>query len=147
MKETPEEEVPYDRVSDIQFEQDSSIIPEINGIKIEIPGIDTALGLSLYDGKLDIYKLILRSFLANAPALISSLSDVTEDNLKDYIIAAHGAKGSCAIIGARQLTKNATELEKKAKEGDLSGILIQNDDMINDLKQLTASIEEWLSKT
>ena len=88
---------------------------------------------------------ILRSFAENTPEELDKLRDVNETNLPLYAIDIHTIKGVSASIGAKEISVRAKGLEKMAKDGNLSGILAENDDLISDAEALVASIQEWLA--
>jgi HPt (histidine-containing phosphotransfer) domain-containing protein len=121
-------------------------LAEIDPSDIVIPGIDANLGSSLYGGEMDIYVSILRSFTSSIPATIEKLRNVSEGTLPQYATAVHGLKGSCASIAAEVTREKAFDLEKKAKAGDISGVLARNEEMLKEAEQLVTDIQAWLSK-
>jgi len=114
-------------------------------VVIEIPGIDTKLGLLLYAGDLEIYMKILRSFAENITGVLDRLRNVSKETLHDYAIDIHAVKSGCATVGAKELSDKAVKLENMAASGDLKGILSHNDSFIKDMSKLSADIKEWLS--
>jgi len=132
-------------------QEDSSSVPdehktEETDITVEIPGVNAILGLSLYEDDMDMYLAILQSFADNAPEEIEKLRDVTEENLPEYAIDIHTIKGISSTIGAESISERAKEMERMAKESDLSGILEVNEEFINDTETLVAGVKEWLAK-
>jgi CheY-like chemotaxis protein len=121
--------------------KDNNENPEIN-----IPGVDTEKGLSLYGGELDIYLPALRSYVSNTPDILNKLRTVSEEELPDYAISVHGLKGGSAGIGAEIIKDTASNLEKLAKAGDLQGILARNDRFIKGTENIVANIKAWLEK-
>jgi HPt (histidine-containing phosphotransfer) domain-containing protein len=121
-------------------------ILEINVSDINIPGLDANMGSSLYGGEMDIYVSILRSFISNIPGTIEKLRNVSEETLPQYATAVHGLKGSCASIGAELTREKAFDMEKKAKAGDLAGVLALNENLLNEAEQLVNDIQAWLEK-
>jgi HPt (histidine-containing phosphotransfer) domain-containing protein len=121
-------------------------LAEMDPSEIVIPGIDANLGSNLYGGEMDIYVSILRSFTSSIPATIEKLRNVSEGTLAKYATAVHGLKGSCASIAAEVTREKAFDLEKKAKAGDISGVLAQNEEMLKEAEQLVRDIQTWLSK-
>jgi HPt (histidine-containing phosphotransfer) domain-containing protein len=117
---------------------------DIDVSDINIPGVDAELGSSLYGGEMDIYISILRSFTANIPGTLEKLKNVSEETLPQYATAVHGLKGSCSSIAAEQVKEKAFDLEKKAKAGDLSGVLALNEDLLKETEQLVNNILAWL---
>jgi HPt (histidine-containing phosphotransfer) domain-containing protein len=111
---------------------------------INIAEIDAELGCSLYDYEMDIYISVLRSFVNNVQLPINKLKNFSEEELKEYTIAAHSLKSSFAIIGAERMRIRALELETKSKEGDIEGILKLNGGFIKDTEVLANDISAWL---
>ena len=114
-------------------------------LSINIPNVDTAAGLSLYSGELDIYIEILRSFAVNTPPALDKIRNITlsEETLQSYAIHVHGIKGTCASIRAA-IQAEAFELEKMAKAGDLSGVLERNEAFIKAVEKVAADVKTWL---
>ena len=113
---------------------------------IEIPGIETDKGLKLCDGNFEMYLRFLRLYISKMPAVLNNMRNVTEQLLKDYTINAHGVKGMSETIGAEETRKTAKQLEEMAKEGNLTGVLSQNNDFIKHTENLIAGITSWLEK-
>jgi CheY-like chemotaxis protein/anti-sigma regulatory factor (Ser/Thr protein kinase) len=117
-----------------------------NEMDIYIPGVDTKKGLALYGRDADIYVPLLRSYVANTPATLEVLKDVSADSLPKYVISVHGLKGTSAGIGAEEIRVQALELEKMSRAGNLQGVLMRNDKLIADAELIVASVKEWLDK-
>jgi signal transduction histidine kinase/AmiR/NasT family two-component response regulator/HPt (histidine-containing phosphotransfer) domain-containing protein len=115
-------------------------------IVIEIPGVDTKKGLSLYVGDTKVYLSLLRSYITNTPNVLEKLRSVSAENLSDYVITVHGLKGTSAGIGAEAVRKQALELEDMSRAGDLQGVLAKNNKLIADVEIIVANIKEWLDK-
>jgi len=118
-------------------------IPNTNNI-INIQGVDTEKGLSLYDGEQDIYIEILRSYVSNTPLALDSIRAVTEETLNAYTINIHGIKGACASIGAETQREAALTLEMMGRAGDLQGIMAGNENFIKNTEGIMANIRAWL---
>jgi HPt (histidine-containing phosphotransfer) domain-containing protein len=125
------------------YENDDEI-PEIDVSDIKIPGVEAELGSSLYGGEMDIYLSVLRSFAASIPAAIDKIRTVSAETLPQYATVVHGLKGSCASIAAEDVKEKAFDLEKKAKAGDLNGVLALNEALLKDAEQLVKDIQVWL---
>jgi len=119
---------------------------EEKNMVIEIPGIDTKKGLSLYAGDTEIYLSLLRSYVANTPGVLDKLRSVTAENLSDYVITVHGLKGASAGIGAEEVREAALELENKSRTGDLQGVLEKNSKLIAGAEKIVSRIKAWLDK-
>jgi HPt (histidine-containing phosphotransfer) domain-containing protein len=119
-------------------------IPDIDVSDIVIPGVDAEVGSSLYGGEMDIYLSVLRSFVGSIPAAVEKLRTVSAETLPQYATVVHGLKGSCASIAAEEVREKAYDLEKKAKAGDLGGVLAQNEALLKETEQLIKDIQVWL---
>jgi PAS domain S-box-containing protein len=118
--------------------------PEDEAAEINIPGVDTKKGLSLYAGEIDIYLPLLRSYIANTPGTLEKLRLVTAETLPDYVISVHGLKGTSAGIGAEGIREKALELEQMSRAGDLQGVLFKNGKLIADAEAVVANVKAWL---
>jgi len=136
----------YDRNREVHILSDAELseVPEEKEIVIEIPGVDTGKGLSLYAGDVDIYMPLLRSYIANTPGTLEKLKNVTADNLQSYVISVHGLKGTCAGIGAETVRAQALELENLSRAGNLQAVLEKNDKLIADAEVVVANVKAWL---
>jgi len=64
---------------------------------------------------------IIQMFLSNAPQLLAEIQNQTAAGKADAVrMAAHSLKGSSANLGAEQLARFCSELEKAAKEARLN---------------------------
>jgi Signal transduction histidine kinase len=115
-------------------------------IEINIPGVDSKKGLSLYAGDTGIYLPLLRSYIKNTPSTLEKLKNVTAENLPGYVISVHGLKGTSAGIGAEEVRAQALELENLSRAGDLQGVLAKNDKLLADAQVIVANVKEWLDK-
>ena len=115
-------------------------------MKIEIPGVDVAKGLELYDDDEDIYLVVLRSYASNTPAVLDKLRNLSAETLPDYAAAIHGIKGTSATIGAEDLRKTAMKLEVMAQTGDLPGLLARNGAFLEQANTLVGEIKKWLEE-
>jgi len=124
----------------------SEIDLQIEKLNIEIPGVDTKKGLSLYAGAKKIYLPMIRSYAHNTPKVLDKLRSVSAENLHDYVITVHGLKGTSAAIGAEHIRTAALELENLSRAGDLQGVLVKNDKLIADTEIIVANVKEWLEQ-
>jgi len=115
-------------------------------ITIDIPGVDTERGISLYGGDTKIYLPLLRSYVSSTPKVLEKLGAVTKETLPEYVIAVHGLKGTSANIGAEALREAAFNLEKISRAGDIEGVLSQNNKLINDAEVIVANVKAWLER-
>jgi PAS domain S-box-containing protein len=128
----------------------ASVIPhegeDNENMVIDIPGVDTEKGLSYYGGEIDIYLMLLRSFVTNTQKNLDKMENVSKETLSDYVITVHGLKGTSAGIGAETIREAAKNLETMSREGNLSGVLAQNGKLIKDTETVVANIKEWLEQ-
>jgi CheY-like chemotaxis protein/signal transduction histidine kinase len=117
-----------------------------NDMVIEIPGVVPERVMELYDGDMEIFLPVLRSYLSVIPATLDKLSNVSEKTLPDYVVSVHGVKSTSDSIGAEEARKMALELEMLAKAGDLAGVLAKNGALIQYVKVLLGNIQKWLDK-
>ncbi|MDR2701784.1 MAG: transporter substrate-binding domain-containing protein [Spirochaetaceae bacterium] len=115
-------------------------------IVINIPGVDSEKGLSLYAGDTKVYLPMLRSYITNTPGVLEKLRNVTAENLSGYVISVHGLKGTSAGIGAEKIREAAMELEAISRSGDLQAVLAKNDKLIADTEIVVSNVKEWLEK-
>jgi HPt (histidine-containing phosphotransfer) domain-containing protein len=113
-------------------------------MELKISGLDTELGLSYYNGNLEIYLPLLRSYILNTPFSLDKIRTVRSETLKDYVIIIHGLKGTSASIGAETTREAALNLETMARAGDLNGVLANNETFINNTGKIVTGIKEWM---
>ena len=111
---------------------------------IKIPGVNVEKGLELCDGDKGIYVRFLSRYVTNMPENLSKLRNVSEETLKEYTINVHGAKGINEIIGAEEAAKMARNLEAMSKEGNLTGVLAQNEAFLKYADNLVENVQNWL---
>ena len=115
-------------------------------MEVTISGIDAHRGLDLFEGDVEAYVDILRSYVRNTPVVLGKMRTVSEETLRDYAAAVHGLKSVSDSIGAETARKNAKQLEDLAKGGDLAGILVIHDSFIKYVDKLVENIQIWLEK-
>jgi len=113
---------------------------------IRIPGLDTETGMALYGDDIEIYLTVLQSYARNTPGVLDKLRQVSQENLNDYAINVHGLKGISANIGAVKIQASAYDLELKAKNGDLEGVLAANEAFLKEADELLQNLNTWLSE-
>ena len=133
-----------------QTREQSAIMPKEEKkeepLKNNIPGVNMDYGLNLYDGDIEMYATVLRSFVTNTPAVTDILKNATKENLPNYIINVHGLKGMSAAIAASETSERAKKLEFMSKAGDLSGVLSENEDFLKQVAILVADVQSWLEQ-
>jgi len=113
---------------------------------IEIPGLDTAKALDLYDDDMEMYIFVMRSYITNMPPAIEILKNLSQDTLEEYMIKAHGIKGTSANIGAEDIRQTALKMENLARAGDLAALQAENLAFINQIEELVNNIQKWLDE-
>jgi HPt (histidine-containing phosphotransfer) domain-containing protein len=109
--------------------------------EIEIPGVDTEMGLYLFEDDKEMFLDFLKSYIEYIPDELNNLRSVSEDTLKDYAIGVHTVKGSSAGIGAGEVADFARRLEVMAKAGDLDGVLSENEKFLSRTEKLISDIQ------
>jgi CheY-like chemotaxis protein/anti-sigma regulatory factor (Ser/Thr protein kinase) len=115
-------------------------------VKIDIPGLDEAKIMEIYDGDMDIFLPVLRSYLSVIPESLEKMSHVSAETLQEYTVIVHGVKSTSDSIGAEEARKMALELEMAAKTGDFPLVQAKNGALIQYVKELLANIQKWLAK-
>jgi HPt (histidine-containing phosphotransfer) domain-containing protein len=115
-------------------------------VNIDISGVDQSKIMELYDGDMEIYLPVLRSYLSTIPAAMDKIRSVSAETLPEYTIRVHGIKSTSESIGAQEARKMAAELEALAKAGDLPSILAKNDALIKHMDDLIGNIQNWLAR-
>jgi signal transduction histidine kinase/DNA-binding response OmpR family regulator len=114
-------------------------------MKIEITGVDESKVMELYDGDMEIFLPVLRSYLSVIPASLEKIRSVSAETLADYRVIVHGVKSTSESIGAMEARNMAAELESLAKAGDLPGVLAKNEALIRCVDALIGNIRNWLN--
>ena len=110
-----------------------------------IDGLDIVQGLEKFNGDVEIYFKLLRSYTSSISALYDLLDTVNEETLIDYQRAVHSIKGTSLDIFAEPVGIKAAELEEAAKQKKLDYIKKENPSFIENVRQLIYDIEEMLS--
>jgi len=113
---------------------------------VDISGVEQEKIMELYDGDLEIYLPVLRSYLSVIPAALDKIQSVSAETLSEYTVKVHGIKSTSESIGAQDARKMAAEMEAMAQAGDLSGILAKNEAFIKYVRNLTKNIQDWLAR-
>jgi CheY-like chemotaxis protein len=89
----------------------------------EIPGVDTAKGLSMTGGTIGAYKKVLSMFRKDAEERLPLLAKTPEEaELAAFTTQAHAIKSAAGTIGAAEVSAEAAELEAAGKAGDMAAI-------------------------
>jgi len=117
---------------------------KIPGIKI--PGIDEREVMELYEGEMDIFLPVLRSYASTVPVTLEKIRTVSAETLHGYMVTVHGVKSTSASIGAKEAKRMAAELEVMAKAGDINGILAKNGEFLKYIEVLLGNVKKWLKE-
>jgi signal transduction histidine kinase/CheY-like chemotaxis protein/HPt (histidine-containing phosphotransfer) domain-containing protein len=111
----------------------------------QIKGIDFKASFAVF-GK-DAFLPVLKSFTAHTPAQLLEMADNLQNSLPDYAIRAHGLKGACNNICAKEVADLAFELEKAAKAEDIDFVRANHNKFEKTLaamlENLNAILAEW----
>jgi HPt (histidine-containing phosphotransfer) domain-containing protein len=110
--------------------------------RTDIAGLDINDALGRLNGSGSIFMRIIRSFVTNAPQLLTDLAEPTEQGLPDYAIKVHGLKGSLYGIGANAAGDAAKTLELASKAGDMAIVLRDNAGFIAQVNTLIKRLIE-----
>jgi CheY-like chemotaxis protein/HPt (histidine-containing phosphotransfer) domain-containing protein len=132
--------------SGVDIKKKSEKFSEENFKNMEILGLNIQGVFDSYYGEWDLYLSALQSFIENTPKIIETMRDVTEENLREYIVKMHGLKGVISSIGADEIQVRVEALEQMTKVGDMASVLAQNDGLLNDVEKLVENIRKWISK-
>jgi len=113
-------------------------------IDVVIAGIDIEKANYLYDGDMEIFLPVLRSYAAHSLDYIEKLRHATEENLSECTIIAHGIKGASANICAEAVRAAAAEMESSARKGDFAKFMELKGPFLEDAAKLIDRINAWL---
>jgi CheY-like chemotaxis protein len=138
---------PPEKIEAARKKEYTEFVPKSkNNIDFNIEGINSEIGLELYDGETSIYIGALRTYANSALGVIKKMQNVSEESLADYVITVHGLKGISSAIGAEKIRTMAGDLERMAQTGDLNGVLTQNKTLINSVEDLVLGIQTWMKE-
>lgn len=106
-----------------------------------ISDMDTGLGLTYFDGDVEDYLEIVRSFCGEFPAKYKQIAEAYEKkDWENYVILVHALKGAALTIGNRELSEKAKELESAGREGNISRIEERHGNMLKSYYDLTGEL-------
>jgi signal transduction histidine kinase/CheY-like chemotaxis protein len=119
----------------------------LDGLTVE--GLDLAAGKERYRER--TYLEVLRSYTVHTPALVEKLRSLgrktlSEETIGEYTITIHGLKGSTYGICANGLAKQAEDLERAARKGDLKYIEGENANFTKTVEGLLERIRGVLER-
>jgi CheY-like chemotaxis protein len=132
-------------------EDESPNVPSmLDGLLVD--GIDLARGTERYNSE-TAYLDILRSYYVHTPMLLEKLRNFTAPagggtgiELSEYTVLVHGLKGSSYGVCADPVGKDAEELEKAARAGDLERVRTDNIPFVEKVELLLLDLGELLHK-
>ena len=120
------------------YHEDDDFIKALKGI-----GVDTGAGLDFCGHDLNTYKAILRAYAMEEKAKSKCIRESYETgDWKDYGIYIHAIKSTSKSIGATKLSDLAARSEAAAKEGDISVIEYNHDEILKRYESLVSLIKE-----
>jgi CheY-like chemotaxis protein/anti-sigma regulatory factor (Ser/Thr protein kinase) len=137
------ERLPEENVAD---EADDSSAVAALMIDTGIAGIGISKALERYNGDVQLFLRVLRSYAANVRSLLGSIETVCEDTLGDYKITVHGIKGASYDVFAESVGKKSENLEKAAVAGDLDYIREHNPVFLDAAHKLINNVETMINK-
>jgi len=115
---------------------------------LQIPGLNTAVGLARFDGDEAAYLILIEAFAKHAGRYITNVREFIEDQaatgLDTYRIAVHSLKGSTRSIGAEQIGDMAEKLEIAARQNDLAYITGHSGPFIESVEKLLDELAAFL---
>jgi len=125
-----------------------SPLPTTHSLLPVIPNVDTAKGVAMLRGRMDIYKKVLSMFCEDVDARLAQLQTMPEaDTLPTFIIQVHSLKSVTASIGAQEVSSHAAGLEAAGKAADMTFIREHLPDFTVQLAELGKNIRVALSDT
>jgi signal transduction histidine kinase/CheY-like chemotaxis protein/HPt (histidine-containing phosphotransfer) domain-containing protein len=113
---------------------------------LAIPNVDTAKGITMLRGKLDLYKKVLYMFCADADERLAQLQKTPDtDTLRLFIINVHSLKSASAAIGAQDISSQAAGLEIAGKTENMAFIREHLPEFTVQLTELVKNIRAALA--
>ena len=111
-----------------------------------IQEIDFEIGIQRVGGDADIYKELLRDFVAELPGKLENLwSNYKNKDMDALSRAAHNIKGVSANLGALQLSEHAQRLEKQVTQGYTESVEDLLADISSTIKKLIETALNYLA--
>ena len=105
-------------------------------------GLHTSEGISYCGGEEGFYFEILGDYAKAAGDNAEKLNRLkAEDNLGDYRILIHSVKSASKTIGARELYKDAYELEKASDSGDKAYVINNHDRFVEKYLRMAENLK------
>jgi len=116
-----------------------------NSLLPNIPGVDTANGISMTGGTLDKYMQVLGLFCKDVEERLPLLQKAPDvDNLYAFIIHAHSLKSVSASIGAQEISDKSAAFEAAGRAGDMVFIREKLPGFVEQLTELVKNVRAAL---
>ena len=108
---------------------------------IQIPGVNTRVGILQTGGTLEGYVRVLRTLGSEWETKVGAMIKALEnDDFATYRMHAHSYKSFLATIGVMPLSITAAMLENAAQSGDRATINIHHSNFVRDLRKIADSV-------
>ena len=146
LDEILEKWLPPEKLSESEQPSRDEVKPE-KFEKIDISGIDVALGLRNCGGDMTVYLDILLDFCKDAEARMVKINEAfNQGDSKLYITLVHALKGAARSIGAMETGEKAYWLEKTAANGQLAAVRGKTNDLHEHVQNLIKSVKAIVEK-
>jgi signal transduction histidine kinase/CheY-like chemotaxis protein/HPt (histidine-containing phosphotransfer) domain-containing protein len=134
-------------MSEENKEQDKLPKNDTDSLLPVIPNVDTAKGVAMLRGNLDLYKKVLSMFCVDTDERLPQLQKMPDaDTLRSFIIHVHSLKSASAAIGAKEVSAQAAGLEAAGKAEDMAfirenlpGFTVQLTELVKNIRAAVTS--------
>jgi HPt (histidine-containing phosphotransfer) domain-containing protein len=123
-----------------QQEEVTDVQNESSTVTVAVKGLDITRGIKQHGGDRKTYFTVLRSYAADARALLEKIEKVTENDIKDYKLMVHSLKGASQSLFAEHVGDLAGCLENAAIESNFEYIEKNNAVFVETARQLINDI-------
>ena len=109
-------------------------------------GISIENGLLLAKNDEEMYLELLRIFLRDRSKQDEMRKFISERNLKDYAIWAHGLKGNARTLGADKLADMALEHEKQSKAGNMEYAAVHWEELLSVWNKTLEGFQKFINQ-
>jgi len=132
-------------ISNEQVRKNNDIQSSLASQLPNIPGVDTAKGISMTGGTLSAYTQVLNLFRKDIEERLPLLQKTPDtDNLPMFTTQVHAIKSASASVGMAEISEQAAKLEAAGKAGDLAFIREQLPSFVQKLEELVKNIQDAL---
>ena len=108
--------------------------------------IDTEIALQRLNGDRAMLESLASFFLEDAPKLVEALhSSIQSGSLSQIVRSAHSLSGLASTFEATTVTRLTSEIERKGRQGDTSGLAELMLQLDAEFASLTAALQELIS--